>query len=94
LAAGLDGIQRGLTPPPQLTADAFAMSEAERTAQGANPLPRSLKEALEALRADPVILGALGEHISTAYLAGKEREWEEYCTQVSEWERQRYMVKY
>jgi glutamine synthetase len=94
LAAGLDGIQRGLTPPPQLTADAFAMSEAERTAQGANPLPRSLKEALEALRADPVILRALGEHISTAYLAGKEREWEEYCTQVSEWERQRYMVKY
>jgi len=36
----------------------------------------------------------LGPHIYTQYIAGKEKEWEEYCTRVSSWEIAKYMVLY
>lgn len=94
LAAGLDGIARGLTPPEALRGDVFALTPEEREAKGASPLPGSLKEALDALRADALLLEVLGEHVVNAYLAGKEQEWKEYRTQVSEWERQRYLTAY
>lgn len=94
LAAGLDGIERRLTPPPELKGDAVALSGEKRSACGAEPLPRSLSDALDALEADPLMMQVLGEHIAKAYLSGKRREWNEYRTQVSEWERQRYMTSY
>ena len=33
---------------------------------------------------------ALGEHIFEYLIAAKRREWNEYCTTVTDWERQRY----
>ena len=36
----------------------------------------------------------LGPHIYTQYIAGKEKEWEEYYTRVSSWEIAKYMVLY
>lgn len=94
LTAGLDGIRRGLTPPPELREDVFSLSAEERAAKGAARLPQSLPEALDALEADPLLLDALGEHIAGAYIAGKRREWEEYRREVTDWERQRYMNTY
>ena len=36
----------------------------------------------------------LGDHISTQYIAGKRKEWNEYRTRVSNWEIEKYMVLY
>lgn len=94
LAAGLDGIERNLTPPPEVSEDLFIMSEAERQAIGVSCLPANLKEALEELKQDQYLLDVLGPHISNAYIAGKEKEWEEYRHQVSEWERKKYLGNY
>jgi len=52
IAAGLDGIQRRLEPPPPVSADPYATE--------APPLPASLKEAVEALDADQFYRSVFG----------------------------------
>ena len=94
LAAGLDGMERGLTPPPEINDDLFAMTDEERRAREIDLLPATLWEALEELKQDQFILDVLGPHVSKAYISGKEKEWEEYRTQVSEWERRKYLGSY
>ncbi len=94
LAAGLDGLERGLTPPPEINDDLFAISDEECRARGIDCLPATLWEALEELKKDQYILDVLGPHVSKAYISGKEKEWEEYRTQVSEWERRKYLGNY
>ena len=94
LAAGLDRMQRDLTPPPEIPGNIYEMDAAQRAAFGIESLPRTLEEALEELRRDPLILDVLGEHVAAHYIAGKQREWEEYQTRVSSWELERYLVAY
>lgn len=40
----------------------------------APPLPQSLKESLDSLRKDELLLSILGEELSTAYIAVRELE--------------------
>ena len=94
LIAGLDGIEKGLTPPPEVLDNIFAMSEEERRAQGIDSLPSSLKEAVDRMLEDELICSTLGEHIITQYAAGKYAEWDEYRTAVSDWEVSRYLMMY
>ena len=94
LAAGLDGIEKGMTPPDEVTENIFAMDAAARKAQGIDSLPGSLEEAICALEADPLILDTLGEHVAANYIAGKKKEWDEYRTRVSSWEREKYIINY
>ena len=94
LAAGLDGIEKGLTPPEEITENIFAMDAAARAARGIDSLPGTLIEAVQCLKADEVICAALGEHVLSQYVAGKEREWDAYRTHVSAWEIDRYIVMY
>jgi glutamine synthetase len=72
----------------------FEMSEAERKALNIRDLPGNLKEAVLAMQADKVILDALGDHIAARYAEAKLKEWEEYRTQVFEWEREKYFKIY
>lgn len=94
LAAGLDGIEHGMTPPPEVTENIYAMSDADRAARNITNLPVNLAGALCTLEGDPVITEALGEHVTRQYTEGKRREWEEYRAQVSQWELSRYLVTY
>ena len=94
LAAGLDGIEKGMTPPPEITDNIFAMTPATRKRRGIEALPGSLEEALVYLKKDKLIMNTLGEHVATQYITGKEAEWDEYCTRVSSWERNKYMINY
>ncbi len=94
LAAGLDGIEKGLTPPPEITDNIYAMDARTRTRHKIDSLPGSLEEAIGYFRKDKLIMEALGEHVTTQFLAGKQAEWEEYRTRVSSWERDKYIVAY
>ena len=94
LAAGLDGIEKGLTPPPEVTENIFDMNAADRKVHGIDSLPDSLEEAIHALEADPLVLDTLGEHVAANYIEGKRKEWEEYRTRVSSWEREKYIINY
>ena len=90
LAAGLDGIEQQMTPPPPLTGNLYEVGDAS----GIQRLPGSLEEAVRALEADSVITDALGTHVTEQYLAGKRRECRSYAAQVSQWELEQYLVTY
>jgi len=92
LAAGLDGIEKGMTPPTETTENIFAMDAATRAAKGIDSLPGSLEEALVELQKDELIQETLGEHVVTNYIEGKSKEWDAYRTQVSSWERETYLI--
>ena len=94
LAAGLDGIARGLTPPPEITGDIYAMDDRTRAARGIPCLPDNLKDALDELEKDALVLDVLGEHVARQFLKGKLGEWNEYQTRVSSWELEKYLVIY
>ena len=94
LAAGLDGIEKGMTPPAEITENIYEMKPAQRKANGIESLPDTLHHAVAALDADPVIKDALGSHIYNQYVTGKLKEWESYRTYVSNWEVQHYIVAY
>ena len=94
LAAGLDGIERKLTPPDPVNKNIFTMSFRERRKYRIDELPRDLHEALEMLEKDDVVRAALGPHIYERFLEAKREEWQEYIGQVSEWELNRYLGQY
>ncbi|MBI1723497.1 MAG: type I glutamate--ammonia ligase [Gemmatimonadetes bacterium] len=94
LAAGLDGIERGLEPPEPVNKNIFKMTYRERRHYRIDDLPRDLHEALDCLEKDEVIMGALGEHIAGRFIEAKRAEWQEYISQVSEWEVRRYLGTY
>jgi glutamine synthetase len=77
IAAGLDGIERGLDLPPPVDFDPGQLSDAERAARGIERLPATLDVALAALADDPVLLAALGDDLARAYLAVKRAEFAE-----------------
>lgn len=94
LAAGLDGIKKGMLPPDSTSKNIFAMTAEELKEDGIDNLPGTLEDALDAYEADSFIKEALGEHVYEKYLEGKRREWDEYRTSVSQWEVNRYLPKY
>ena len=94
LAAGLDGIKKKMTPASPIDYNVFGLSDEELKAAGIDCLPGSLKEAIDAAKADPFIKETLGDHVFNNYIEGKENEWDEYRTKVSQWEIDKYMVLY
>ena len=94
LAAGLDGIEKGMTPPAEITENIFAMDEKTRESKGIASLPGSLKEAVDTMLSDKLICDTLGEHIVSQYSEGKYKEWDDYRTHVSSWETDRYLTIY
>jgi glutamine synthetase len=69
LAAGMDGMERGLDPGEPTMVDPATLGEEERVSRGILPLPASLDEALDALEQDEVLIGALGEPLVRTHLA-------------------------
>lgn len=94
LAAGLDGIEKGLTPPPEITENIFAMDSEKRGANNIDSLPGSLIDAVDMLCSDDLMKDTLGDHVYTSYVEGKMKEWDEYRTRVSSWEINKYMILY
>lgn len=82
LAAGLDGIRRGLEPPDPIEGFLYDLPE---DAQGP-PLPASFDEALDALDRDEVIQAALGERLIAMFRDIKAAELERFRAWVTDWE--------
>ena len=91
LAAGLAGIQHEYPLPPAMKDDVFALTDGERTAEGIGSLPGSLSEAIRLAEESQVVQEALGEHLLSMLLANKRIEWEQYRTQVCDYEVNRYL---
>jgi glutamine synthetase len=81
ILAGLDGIDRALTPPPP----ADTPYETQATS-----LPKTLREALDALKADSFFREKLGAGFVDYYLHIKNAELERFQAEVSDWEQREY----
>src|SRR5213082_1761732 len=94
IAAGLDGLERGLEPPEPVELDPATIDEKEREARGIVRLPATQAEALDALERDEVLVGALGPVLSESYVAVRRSEWEAYSAGDEAFEQQGHFSKY
>jgi glutamine synthetase len=91
IAAGLDGIEKGLTPPDDIDLDLFDLSSDEIEAKGIGLLPGDLHEAIKAFESSSLMREVMGDQVYTYLLANKRKEWDEYRTQVTTWEIESYV---
>ncbi|MDY6764797.1 MAG: type I glutamate--ammonia ligase, partial [Halobacteria archaeon] len=91
LQAGLDGIERGLDAPKPVRENIYEFTEDKRREYGIDTLPGNLKEAVDALEKDEVVMDALGQHVADKFIEAKRAEWDEYKAQVSQWELTNYL---
>ncbi len=94
LAAGLKGIEEGYELPPEASANVFEMTDEERAAEGMRPLPQSLSDALDVMEGSELVAEALGEHIFEWFLRNKRAEWQDYKSQVTQFELDRYLLNW
>ena len=91
LAAGLKGINEKLEPPVPVEKNIYLLSEKEREKYDILHLPESLGHALSLMEDSDLIKDTLGEHIFENFLHVKHNEWEEYRTQITKWEIDKYL---
>ena len=91
LAAGLDGIRRGLKLPPPVPELVYDLSAEERHIRNISSLPGNLKEALTCLEEDTFLHEALGSELIARFLELKWKEWSEFSSFVHPWEWKKYL---
>jgi glutamine synthetase len=91
LGAGLRGIEKGYELPDELTANLYEMTPEERMAEGVEALPGSLEEAIACMEHSDLLADTLGEHVFEWFIRNKRAEWDEYRTQVTPFEINRYL---
>jgi glutamine synthetase len=91
LAAGLDGIEKGMKPPKPVEENVYEMTEQERAKRGITTLPASLIEAIQLAEKSQLVREALGEHVFEAFIQNKKIEWNNYRSQVTEYELKKYL---
>lgn len=94
LAAGLEGIEKGLEPPDPVEENIYELSPEEVQHYHIDSLPGSLLVALREMEGSKLMRDVLGEHTFQLYLRAKQAEWNEYAAHVSNWERERYAELY
>jgi len=95
LAAGLDGIARGLDPGDPNSANLYELSAEQRGALGIETLPANLLDATRELERCSVLRSALGKTRDGDYLdyyvEVKRREVQAAHEQITQWELDRYL---
>jgi glutamine synthetase len=69
----------------------WELTDAERRALGIEPLPTSLVDAIAVMEKSELVAETLGEHVFDYVLRNKRREWQEYRSQVTPYELQRFL---
>lgn len=80
LMAGLDGMKK----------KSVLGKENENSTKS---LPGNLKDAIEIFEKDQLLKEVLGEDLLKIYVDIKNKEWNDYMMQVSDWEVERYLTK-
>jgi glutamine synthetase len=82
LAAGLDGIEKGTDPGPELKGNAYEAAEAE-------PFPSALREAKELWDSSDFVKSSFGEAVQKHYSNYARYEQQEFDQVVTDYERRR-----
>lgn len=84
LASGLYGIKHELSLDiPPTKGNEYETGENQ-------PLPNTLKKAVDAMKASDIPFKLFGETFTDHFIRTREWEWEQYSKQVTNWELQRY----
>jgi glutamine synthetase len=84
LAAGLDGIDNNCHPGKRYDID---MYQDGHTVTDAPKLPLNLLDAIRNFDKDESLKQALGTDFSNAYIKLKNKEWNQFATHFTQWER-------
>jgi glutamine synthetase len=85
IAAGLDGIEQGLSPSEKTTGNAYESEIAE-------PIPTDLATAVELAKNSDFVKGVVGENSMGIIVSQAERELEFFANQVTQVELDRYLT--
>lgn len=94
LGALSDGVERRTLPGDPQAGSTYDLSERDRRERGVGTLPKSLRQAITELDADPVVRAALGDHVYHAFRDAKLAEYERYRRAVHPWEHRAYLRLY
>lgn len=94
LKTGLDGIKNNLLPPEPVEVNVYQFDDEFLMNKKIDVLPTSLWEALNELKNSKLIQEVLGDHLFEKYVNIKTNEWDEFKTQVTSWEIDKYLEIY
>ncbi len=94
LGAVADGIARERLPGDAWEGSTYELTERDERERGVGALPKSLRQAIAELDADPVVRATLGDHLYHALRDAKLAEYERYRRAVHPWERNAYLRLY
>jgi glutamine synthetase len=94
LAAGLDGVRRKLLPGEPVLVDPGNLTDAERAARGIRRFPTTLRDALDNLEKDAVLMEALGPLLAASFLAVKRLEWQSFSKEDTAFEIKHHFWKF
>jgi glutamine synthetase len=91
LAAGLEGIEKRLEPPPATEENVFELTEAERRRRGIGMLPGTIGEAIALAEGSRLLRQALGEHVFESFLRNKKIEYDRFRRALTDYEIKTYL---
>ncbi len=94
LAAGLDGIKNKIIPPDPIDVNIFHLNDSQKEEMAIENLPADLNESIKYMKKSEFCRKIIGEHVYKTFINIKEKEWEEYITNISKWEYEKYFRNY
>jgi len=91
LAAGMEGIEKEYEVPDPVEENVYEMTEEERERRGIGTLPGSLWEAIQLTEKSKLVRRSLGDHVFDAFIKNKKIEWDQYRSQVTDYELKKYL---
>lgn len=91
LASGLDGIVNKLECKERVYINLYELGREERESMGIENLPENLKDAVKALKRNPIVRESLGTHVYEKFSEAKQKEWDDFRTTVTDWEIKQYL---
>ncbi|MBU3911437.1 MAG: type I glutamate--ammonia ligase [Candidatus Omnitrophica bacterium] len=91
LAAGLEGMKNKYKLPRPAEDNIYRMTEEERAKAGIRSLPEDLYEAIKLTENSELVKEALGDTVFEYFIRNKKMEWDEYRSQISKYELDKYL---
>jgi glutamine synthetase len=86
LGAGLEGVKNGYELVKPTEDNIFHMSDKERKKRKIDSLPGTLESALRVFEKSKLMREVMGDHIFESLVANKQKEWDQYRIQVTDYE--------
>lgn len=94
LKSGLEGIKKGLSTPEPVEENVYDFDAEILKARHIETLPGSLLEAVRHLERNDLVKETFGDKLFRKYVDIKQKEWDEFKIEVTEWEVEKYFDVY